>query len=813
MGKSAKQIKDEISKGSFDATVALDALSRGMEKRFGGAANNVRKTWSGTTDRIKGAMRDMGSALVAPFIDPKGGGYAVEWGNMLATSIRAVIPAITRIMKGLGVTIGLVAEGINVVFMVLGKLWNALGPARKYVLGIVAAWVAWNVALVIWNALNPVGWVVLITVALLALIGFVWKFRKQIMTAIVGAWQWIRKQTAAIWAAIVGVVMTPVNKIRTGTVAAFTWVRNRTTAIWNAIRNMSRAVWSAIVSFFSSSWARLKSIAGAGANWVRDRVLGVWNQIRSRTVAIWTGLVNSIRTIFNRIVEFVKVPIRTVVNKVIRPLIWGINKLISKIGIPKIPDIALGFASGGRIPGGYGGGDRVTIKAEPGEWMLTKEQAAAIGYGRLRAMPRRPRRRPGHYLQGGEIQEGIGPRGAFDFIGKGWGAVTKAGGGIVSSFGKFLRQGVAKAFELFTKPLVKILDPLARSAHVMTAFVGKQGQRAIKGAIEFIRGKEESPADLMGGGPGVANLAKQVIQRFPGLVITSALRPGDPGYHGKGWARDLGGSVGLMNRAAAWMNQNMVQYLLEGIHNPGLSVKNYKRVPSGFWGSGTWAGHADHIHMAAAPNVGPREGSFNVGPASIRKIVDTVARSFGVGWAVNLAMGRLKQESGFNLRAVNRWDSNWRAGYPSVGIAQIIRGTFAAYSGRFRNKGPFMYGVSLDPWAQIYTMFKYSLARYGRSGLQRAWSGTQGYAQGGILREPVAGLGLHTGTRYSFGENAPRVPEAWSPLRGGNSNAQYPGGQGRQIIVNVYPQKGQSETEIAAIVSRRLRWAEQTGRA
>jgi hypothetical protein len=258
------------------------------------------------------------------------------------------------------------------------------------------------------------------------------------------------------------------------------------------------------------------------------------------------------------------------------------------------------------------------------------------------------------------------------------------------------------------------------------------------------------------------------------------------------------------------MNTNMVQYLLEGIHNPGLSVKNYKRVPSGFWGSGTWAGHADHIHMAAAPNVGPREGSFAVGPASIRKIVDTVARSFGVGWAVNLAMGRIKQESGFNARAVNRWDSNWRAGTPSVGLAQLIRPTYLAYRGP-HTRGPWLYGVSIDPWAQIYGMFNYSIRRYGRSGLMRAWSGTQGYAKGGILREPVAGLGMHTGTRYSFGENAPRVPEAWSPLRGGNG-AQYTGASGRSIVVNVYPQKGQSETEIAALVNRRLRWAEKTGR-
>jgi hypothetical protein len=202
------------------------------------------------------------------------------------------------------------------------------------------------------------------------------------------------------------------------------------------------------------------------------------------------------------------------------------------------------------------------------------------------------------------------------------------------------------------------------------------------------------------------------------------------------------------------------------------------------------------------------------GPAGIRSIVAKIANQFGVGWATNLAMQRIKVESNFVRNAVNRWDINWQRGTPSVGISQIIGPTFAAYSGPYRNRGPFMYGVSLDPWAQVYTMFRYSISRYGKGGLARAWGGTQGYAQGGILHEPVIGLGLNSGTRYAFGENAPRVPEAFSPLYGAahTQAAQLPG-RGKPVVINVYPQRGQSETEIAAAVNRRLGWATATGRA
>ena len=61
MGKTAAQIKNEITAGSLDATTALDALAAGMEKRYAGAAALVKQTWAGTKDPIAGAVRDIGS--------------------------------------------------------------------------------------------------------------------------------------------------------------------------------------------------------------------------------------------------------------------------------------------------------------------------------------------------------------------------------------------------------------------------------------------------------------------------------------------------------------------------------------------------------------------------------------------------------------------------------------------------------------------------------------------------------------------------------------------------------------------------------
>ncbi|MFF3558975.1 hypothetical protein ACFYXS_02885 [Streptomyces sp. NPDC002574] len=93
---------------------------------------------------------------------------------------------------------------------------------------------------------------------------------------------------------------------------------------------------------------------------------------------------------------------------------------------------------------------------------------------------------------------------------------------------------------------------------------------------------------------------------------------------------------------------------------------------------------------------------------------------------------RMQQESGGNPTIVNRWDSNWIAGHPSVGLMQVIGPTFRSYAGALKNKGPFSYGVSVDPLANVYSSMRYALGAYGS--LSRAYDRAGGYAKGGFPR-------------------------------------------------------------------------------
>ncbi|MER7794909.1 hypothetical protein [Streptomyces sp. NPDC097640] len=58
--------------------------------------------------------------------------------------------------------------------------------------------------------------------------------------------------------------------------------------------------------------------------------------------------------------------------------------------------------------------------------------------------------------------------------------------------------------------------------------------------------------------------------------------------------------------------------------------------------------------------------------------------------------------------------------------------TFRAYAGKYRHKGPFLYGTSVDPLANIYSSMRYALAAYGS--LPRAYNRAGGYDSGGYLQ-------------------------------------------------------------------------------
>src|SRR5215471_7843325 len=860
MGKTGTQIKDQITAGTLDATTALDALSRGMEKRFGGAAANVKNTWVGTTDRIKGAMRDIGGAIVAPFIDPKGGGLAIEWGNQLATSLRGIIPAITVAAKVLGQLISYIAQGLAVLVMGFMKL----GPLRNIILGLAAAWAAFNIVM----AISPLGWVIIAVVGVLALIGVIWKFRAAIVSAMLvplnwvkstaqGVWTWIARN----WPLLTAILTGPVGLAVYAIVRNWSTLRAVTIAVWNAIKSAVAVAYNNTIRPVISAFNLLTNRNGAAQNALRNTTGAAWRAIGTvirgvynatiapvmrgiQTAAARTGqafqrMTQVIRSAWNGVRGAVAAPARYVAFSIINPLLNGANKLLSKLkmSIPLIPR----FSSGGLLPG-YGGGDRLLAMLEAGEAVVPKDRAKSPWFRAWAKSQGIPGFQTGGLVgSDGGASPGVVPPAAYwnpiDWakgLASGAGNTFKKLGQMTSNsifdpFFKAIQWGAYQGFKLGTKPLTKLLHGLEASPIPPNFFrvaFGKLGLMGLGALDSFLESKSAAAGDATGivrlamrynGRPyrwgGGANPATGFdCSSFINYLAGMSKLPAPGGFrapsaaHGPvttDWmAFNKMQTVSAGNMAAGDIFVNSTHMGLVTGKNRGFAARSTAtgigpQTPSPGYMIRRWPG------MYAGPGGGT--GGFGpMGPIAYQRMVRAITARQGIPHTANAWISQMRTESNFNPRAINNWDSNARAGTPSKGLMQVIDPTFAAYCAPYCGRGIW------DPFANIWAAVRYGRARYGANLLNVIGRG-HGYAQGGILNEPVWGIGIHSGQPYSFGEQAPRVPELWSPLTG--SNQMQAGNAPQRVTINVYPQRGQSEVDIAAAVSRRLSWAVASGRA
>lgn len=171
---------------------------------------------------------------------------------------------------------------------------------------------------------------------------------------------------------------------------------------------------------------------------------------------------------------------------------------------------------------------------------------------------------------------------------------------------------------------------------------------------------------------------------------------------------------------------------------------------------------------------------------------------------------RMQQESGGNPVVVNTTDSNWAAGHPSVGLMQVIGPTFRSYAGQFAGVGPYEYGTSVNPLANIYAGLNYAINRYG--GLA-ALSQPGGYDNGGPLQPGLNlawnGTGKPENVRTAAAEDA-----LLAELRGLRADVAGQSAPGRSVSItqHITAAPNHSPEHIAALAGAGMQWTLQTTR-
>jgi TP901 family phage tail tape measure protein len=220
---------------------------------------------------------------------------------------------------------------------------------------------------------------------------------------------------------------------------------------------------------------------------------------------------------------------------------------------------------------------------------------------------------------------------------------------------------------------------------------------------------------------------------------------------------------------------------------------------------------------AQAASVGAAAG------AGVQRWLPVALQSLAmIGQPASLAqtvLRRMNQESGGNPTIVNRTDSNWTRGTPSVGLMQVIGPTYRAYKDARRDVGPYSYGTSVDPLANILASEHYALSRYGS--LSAAYNKAGGYANGGTT--PVGdpfwvgeqGPELMWSSREKYVTSAAQSREfagTAGPLASGGSSSSAPASFVGDLYLDSGEFLGKVRGEAQAVVGSTLKAVSSRGR-
>lgn len=563
---------------------------------------------------------------------------------------------------------------------------------------------------------NPIGLVILAVVALVAAFVILWKKSETFRNFWKMVWEGIKTAAQVVadwftgpfvdsfvktWKLIKQNVIDPIVWFFTkGVPAAARFLRDAVVAELNALFRSAKMVWDAIYIHVVQPLIRFFTVdipRGIGNG--RDKAVALWNGLRDRLLGIWRGI---LRLIINPFITFFTVNMPR-----------GIGN-----GRDKVVNLWNGLRD--RLVGVYGGiRDRVFIPLRnffvstiPG-WARTLRDKVQ-GFFR-------------------EMRDGIGR------IWTGIQSKTK------SPINWVIRN-------VWNKGIVGVWKKI-------TGWIGLGNKL---GTI-----KELASGGTVGKAvPGMFNKPTAIVgegnPRYPEYVI-----PTDPKYATR--AKGLWSAAGAHFMADGGVLGGISDFLSDP---SGMTKKLFKPLLGklSILGDSPWAKMVgrfprmaiDGLQGLAGKALKGLLGSIGLGPSGggIQRwsgVVQQALRMVGQPAAyLGITLRRMNQESGGNPTAVNRTDSNWQAGHPSVGLMQVIEGTFKAYAGSLRKTGPFMYGVSVNPLANIYASMRYALSRYGS--LPSAYNRPGGYRNG------TAGA---AGGWHLFGEAGPEMgfsPSGWRIL-------------------------------------------------
>lgn len=301
---------------------------------------------------------------------------------------KALLPEVAAALKALKVAV--LAGDMEKVRKAMFALGNTTAILRLRLLASAAAQKVVAAAQWLWNAALEANPIILIVTAVIALIAILVVLQRRF--DIFGK----------AWAAI-----------KAGAKAALDWLKDH----WKDILTILGGPMALALRLIIEHWDQIKHAFSVGVNAIIDFMKKLPGRVGKFAEDAASAVVNAFRDVGGRIISGIIHGVSNIAGfakDLANAFIDLLNNLLpNKISIPHAPDINLPdnpiphLAKGGAIPG-YGGGDIVSAKLEPGEHVFTKDEVRnAGGHGAIYALRRLlgggGKGGPFGYATGGEV--------------------------------------------------------------------------------------------------------------------------------------------------------------------------------------------------------------------------------------------------------------------------------------------------------------------------------------------------------------------------------------------------------------------------
>ena len=436
-----------------------------------------------------------------------------------------------------------------------------------------------------------------------------------------------------IWSFIRNTIIQPVlSWFQTTVVGAFRTATNAVRGAFDTLKNGVMAAWSFIKS----------SAINPVVSWFQGTVKPLIDRVTGGIKSAFDTMKDAVGRAWDGLKEKAKAPIRFVVETVVNNgLIANFNKVAEKLGIGKLPSVALpkGFARGGILPGWSreAQGDDQLVPMRRGEGVLVSE-GLRDGASRAAFLAANAAARRGvsfaQFMGGGFAGGGIfgdawdwtkrTTKGAAKAVGGATravtGAVKSAASGVAGLAGdawdwlkdkaKFVADAIANPSAIFKKIVDGVIGHLPLAGLISDAAKVVPG-KLISGIVSKITGAATGGPAGAGAPVGPAptgtsgSLASaQALAASMGLKMTSGYRPGArtlSGYqslHSMNRARDFAGSPRQM---MAFFNAMWARKPTELLYSPA-GARQWNRSGRMGWPTSpaTIATHYNHVHVGYA---------------------------------------------------------------------------------------------------------------------------------------------------------------------------------------------------------------------